>query len=77
MVGPGLHGLFGRVAGTGPGFAYSPAMRHAGFAWTEEVLDRFLADPRTVVPGNRMAFPGVRRAEDRAALIDFLKRATK
>ncbi|BBK45114.1 hypothetical protein STVA_51340 [Allostella vacuolata] len=77
MAGPSLHGLLGRPAGTLAGFAFSPALRHSGIVWDEAVLDRFLADPRRAVPGNRMAFPGVRRAEDRRALIDFLKQSTK
>ncbi len=77
MVGPGLAGLFGRRAGTRPGFAYSPALRRSGVVWDEVALDRFLADPKRAIPANRMAFPGIRRAEDRRALIDFLKRATQ
>ena len=77
MVGPSLHGVFGRPAGTLPGFPFSPALRHSGLVWDEATLDAFLADPRRAVPANRMAFPGIRRAEDRRALVDFLKRATR
>jgi cytochrome c len=77
MTGPNLHGLFGRRAGTLPGFAFSPALRHSGLVWDAATLDAFLADPKRAVPANRMAFPGVRRAEDRRALIDFLKQATR
>lgn len=77
MTGPSLSAIVGRPAASVPGFAYSPAMRHSGIVWDEDTLDRFLADPRRVVPANRMAFPGVRRAEDRRALIDFLKQAPR
>lgn len=72
-VGPGLKGVVGRKAGTQPDFVYSDALRKFGLAWDDKTLDAFLADPRTAVPGNAMAFPGVEDAKDRADLIAYLK----
>ena len=72
--GPTLAGVVGRKAGTVPGFAYSPALKGSGLAWTRASLDRFLADPQKAVPGSAMpihvADPAVR-----AAIIGYL--ATK
>ncbi len=72
LVGPNLHGLFGRQVASEPGFDYSPALKAETFTWTPEQLDHWLANPRTFVPGNRMSFSGVRRPEDRLAVIAYL-----
>ena len=72
LVGPNLHGLFGRQVASEPGFDYSPAMKAETFTWTPEQLDHWLANPRTFVPGNRMSFSGVRKPEDRMAVIAYL-----
>jgi cytochrome c len=77
MVGPNLHGLFGRRAGSLAGFDYSDAMRAAGFVWSEETLPAYIRDPRDVVPGNRMMFPGLRSAREIADLVAYLKAATR
>jgi cytochrome c len=71
-VGPSLHGVVGRKAGTAEGFSYSPAMKGANFTWTPENLDKYLADPKAVVAGNKMAFPGLKKPEDRANVIAYL-----
>jgi cytochrome c len=71
-IGPNLHGVVGRKAGSLPGYAYSPAMKAQDFAWTEVKLDQWLTRPSAVVPGTAMAFEGLPRAEDRAALIAYL-----
>ena len=55
-VGPPLAGVFGRTAGTAPGYPYSPALAKAGFAWTAPRLDAWLADPQKAVPGAQMPF---------------------
>jgi len=72
LVGPNLHGLFGRQVASAPDFDYSPALKAETFAWTPELLDDWLANPRTFVPGNRMSFSGVRKPEDRLAVIAYL-----
>lgn len=76
-VGPNLHGLFGRKAGSMPGFAYSAAMKTPGIIWDDANLAKFLHDPKTFIPGNRMAFPGIENDADLADLIAYLKQATK
>ncbi len=72
-TGPRHCGLFGRKAGTEPGYEYSKAMRGAGIVWNEETLDRFLAAPTKVVPGTTMTYAGVPDAEERKTLIAYLK----
>ena len=75
-VGPNLHGVFGRKAGLAPGFAYSDVFTQANIVWSPETLDAWLARPSDFLPGNRMVFVGIRKPEDRANLIAFLKRET-
>jgi cytochrome c len=75
-AGPRHRGLFGRRAGTVPGFEYSKAMRRSGIVWTAETLNRFLAAPIKAVPGTTMGFDGVEDPHERADLIAYLKRAT-
>jgi cytochrome c len=70
-VGPNLHGIFGRKAGSVPGFAFSNAMKSSGIVWDDDTLAKFLRDPRDSLPGNRMSFPGI---SDDAALTDLLAR---
>jgi cytochrome c len=72
-LGPSLRGVFGRRAGSVSGFAYSKAMKGANFSWDEKTLAAFLADPQSVVPGNRMPFPGVPDARERQELVSYLK----
>lgn len=73
LIGPSLHRVIGRKAGSLEGFSYSQAMRQTGVVWDEATLDAFLGDPRGFVPGTKMAFPGLKRAADRAAVIAYLK----
>jgi cytochrome c len=76
LQGPSLYRIVGRRAASVPGFCYSPAltaMGEAGLVWTEEQLDRFLADPEGMLPGNQMGFFGLPDARDRADLIAYLK----
>jgi cytochrome c len=67
-----LWGVVGRPIGSHGGFAYSPAMKAQQGAWSYERLDQFLASPARDVPGTKMAFAGLRRAQDRAAVIKYL-----
>jgi cytochrome c len=76
MMGPNLHGLFGRKAGTVKGFAYSPALKASGLVWDAKSLDKYLAAPTTKVPGTRMVMK-VGDPARRAALIAYLKTETK
>jgi cytochrome c len=77
VVGPDHAGLYGRRAGSLPGYDYSPAMRAFGQVWDDTTLDRFLSNPRGVVPGTKMGFAGIPDARDRADLIAYLKEATR
>jgi len=75
-VGPVLNGIVGRKAGTVEGFGYSPANKKAGadgLVWTEDVLSKYLIDPRSFMPKTTMAFVGLKDEQDRKDLIAFLK----
>ena len=74
-VGPHHCGLFGRTAGSVPGFAYSPAMKGSRIVWNDKTLDRFLTSPLKMVPGTAMTYDGVPDAKDRADLLAYLKAA--
>ena len=74
-IGPNLSGLFGRAAGTAPGYTYSAAMKKSGLTWDEKTLDEFLAAPTKKVPGTKMPI-SVADPAKRAALIAYLKSAT-
>lgn len=76
-VGPSLHGVFGRKAGTLEGFKYSQALKDSGITWDEGSMRRYLADPKAVVPGGRMAFAGIKKDSEMDDLIAYLKQATK
>jgi cytochrome c len=77
MVGPNLHGLFGRPAGSLVGFDYSDAMKRAGVVWDEETLREYITAPKRLVPDNRMVFPGIKSEKDVDDLVAYLKSATK
>jgi len=72
QIGPSLFGLIGRKSGTAPGFNYSDAMKSASVIWDEQSLDRYLADPKGVVPGNKMPYAGVKKPEARTDIITYL-----
>ncbi len=72
-VGPNLHGLIGRKAGSQPDFVYSDAMKSSGIVWDEQVLNDYLKLPSARVPGNRMVFAGVPKDQDRADIIAYIK----
>lgn len=71
-IGPNLFKVGGRKAGSAPGFAYSPAMTKANFAWTRPKLIAFITSPQQVVPGTRMAFAGQKNPQAAAAIADYL-----
>jgi cytochrome c len=72
LVGPNLHGVFGRRIGTKPDYDYSEAAEKAGFVWDGGRLDGWLADPRGFLPGTKMAFPGIKTEPDRRDVIAYL-----
>jgi cytochrome c len=76
LIGPNLHGVFGRPAATVEGFAYSPALAQSGLVWTPASLAAWLADPAGFVAGTTMAFTGYRSPADRRDLIAYLLQVT-
>ncbi|HEY1798958.1 MAG TPA: cytochrome c family protein [Stellaceae bacterium] len=76
-VGPNLHELYGRTAGTEAGFAFSPAMQKSGVVWNDDTLAKFLRDPQGFIPGNRMGFPGIKDDKALIDLLAYLKQATQ
>lgn len=71
-VGPNLHGVFEREVGAAESFIYSEALQDADFVWTAEQLDHWLENPQTFLPGNRMAFAGVRDETQRRDVIAYV-----
>ena len=71
-VGPSLFGVVGRHSASVEGFKYSDAMKAANKTWDEATLDVYLTDPKAMLPGTKMTFPGLPKAEDRANLIAYL-----
>jgi cytochrome c len=72
-LGPSLAGVVGRKAGALPNFAYSAAMKNAGITWSDQTLDQYIANPKAVVPGNKMLFVGLKNADERHAVIVYLE----
>jgi len=73
MTGPNLYGVFGRKAGSKPGYKYSPVVAAAGFDWDAAHLDKWLDNPRGFMPGTKMTFAGLHDPKDRIDLIAYLK----
>lgn len=71
-AGPELNGIIGQKAGVVPGFDFSDAMKNSGITWDVPTLAAYLKSPRTVVPGNKMSFPGLPQAQDVANVIAYL-----
>ncbi|MFC3713628.1 c-type cytochrome [Sphingoaurantiacus capsulatus] len=74
-MGPSLSGVVGRKAGTHPKFTrYSKGMKDFGKPWSEALLASYLENPRKTVPGTNMAFVGLKKPEERAAVVAYLKK---
>ena len=76
-IGPSLHGVIGRAAGTAPGYNFSKAMTAAGIVWDAAALKKFLTDPEATVPGTKMHAGAIDDPQARDDLIAYLNRATK
>jgi cytochrome c len=76
-VGPNLSGVFGRTAGTVEAFGYSEAMKGAGFEWDEARVAQYVRDPKKFLPGNKMAFVGLKQQEQIDDLIAYLREAAR
>ena len=75
-TGPALWNVVGRKSGSKEGFKYSSAMASAGYNWDYEELDGFLKKPAKYLSGTKMAFIGLKKEEDRAAVIEYLRIAS-
>jgi cytochrome c len=74
--GPNLWGVFGRKSGAAPGYAYSEGLKRLGVAWTAPTLDAWIANPRAIVPGTKMAYAGLEDPRDRIDVVAYLKTIT-
>ncbi len=74
-LGPTLYGVIGRKAGAEPGFGYSESLKSSGVTWDEPTLDKWIADPGAVIPGNGMSPPysGLADAAIRKKIVAYLK----
>ena len=71
-LGPNLFGIVGRKAASGAGFAYSGPLQKAGIVWNEANLTKWAAGPARLVPGNKMAFPGITSKKQQTDLVAYL-----
>ena len=71
-IGPSLFGVVGRKAGTVPGFHYSSANQNSGITWDDAALNKYLQDPKAMVPGTLMTYAGLKNDTQRADVIAYL-----
>jgi cytochrome c len=71
--GPQLNGIVGRKAGSAPAYAYSPALKQAGFVWNEQKLVAFIRDSEKVVPGNKMRFLSFMSEKQASEIVAYLR----
>ena len=76
-IGPNLFGIMGRVSGTADGFKFSKAMAAAAVTWDVDTLTQYLTKPKEFIPGNKMAFPGLKKPEQIENVIAFIAENTK
>lgn len=76
-IGPTLHGVVGREVASVEGFSYSDALQAHGGVWSPDRLAEFLADPKGVVPGTKMAFSGLKDEQDQIDVITYLQQAAQ
>ena len=72
MTGPNLHGVFGRKAGSVPGFNYSDVLKATGWTWDATHIDTWITDPKVALPGSKMTFAGLKDPKDRTDVIAYL-----
>ncbi|HEX3756667.1 MAG TPA: c-type cytochrome [Rhizomicrobium sp.] len=72
-LGPNLFGVVGRKAASLPNFSYSGPLKNSHLVWTEANLTRWVAGPGRVVPGTKMAFPGITSTRQQADVVAYLK----
>lgn len=72
-VGPELNGLDGRHSGTAPGYSYSDANKNSGIVWNKESFEKYIKNPRAMIPGTKMTFAGITREKEIEHLWAYLK----
>lgn len=72
-VGPELNGILGRPAASVEGFAYSDALKKSGLTWDDATLHKWLENPKALVPGTKMLFPGVKDETQRDDIIAYIE----
>ena len=72
-VGPELNGLFGRKAGAVPGYSYSVANKNSGFTWDEATFRAYIKDPKAMIPGTKMTFPGLKIPKQIDDVVAYLR----
>jgi cytochrome c len=73
MTGPNLYGVYGKAAGVHPDYSHSQALKSAGITWDAQTLDKWVENPRQLVPGNKMTFAGIKKPQDRVDLVAYLR----
>ncbi len=71
-IGPSLHGVVGRPAGSIANFSYSAANKKSGITWTQQKIYDYLKNPQAMVPGTKMTFAGLPKPQDRADVVSYL-----
>jgi len=72
--GPNLYGFYGNQSGTMEGFSYSGANKKAGVTWNDDNIMKWLENPKKFIKGNKMVFAGLKKPQDRADIVAYLKK---
>ena len=76
-TGPNLNGIMGRKTGQAANYAYTDANKEKGITWNADTLFEYLENPKKYIPGTKMVFVGLKKAQDRKDLIAYLEESTK